>query len=81
LNEIILGGDFNVVLDNELDKLNGPPHSNKAARKEILDHLKLMNLVDIFRVLRPQVKQFTRYQKNPFIASRIDYFLFLRSFL
>jgi len=37
--------------------------------------MKLLNLIDIFRILHPQVKQFTRYQKNPVIGSRLDYFL------
>ena len=39
-NEILMGEDFNVILNNDLDKLNGSPHKNKLARQEILLHEK-----------------------------------------
>ena len=73
-NEILMGGDFNVIL-NDLDKLNGLPHKNKLARQEILNYIKSLNLIDAYRELHPDVKKFTRFQINPLIASRLDYFL------
>ena len=70
-----MGGDFNVTLNNDLDKLNGSPHKNKFARQEILNYMKSLNLIDAYRELHPDVKKFTRFQINPLIASRLDYFL------
>ena len=74
-NEILMGGDFNVILNNDLDKLNGSLHKNKLARQEILNYIKSLNLIDAYRELHPDVKKFTRFQINPLIASRLDYFL------
>ena len=37
--------------------------------------MKSLNLIDAYRELHPDVKKFTRFQINPLIASRLDYFL------
>ena len=74
-NEILVGADFNVILNNDLDKLNGSPHKNKLARQEILNYTKSLNLIEAYRKLHPNVKKFTSFQINPLIASRLDYFL------
>ena len=63
-NEILMGGDFNVILNHDLDKLNGSPHKNKLARQEILNYMKSLNLIDAYRELHPDVKKFTRFQIN-----------------
>jgi len=74
VNNAIIGGDFNAVLNNSLDKLNGPPHKNTNSRVEILNYMKILNSIDVYSDLHPSVKQFTRYQNNPVIASRLDFF-------
>ena len=60
-NEILLGGDFNVLLNNNLDKLNWLPHKNKLARQESLNYLKILNLIDAFCELHPNAKKFTGF--------------------
>jgi len=40
LKNAITGRDFNTVLNNFLEKLNGPPHKNTNARVEILNYMK-----------------------------------------
>ena len=50
----------------------GLEHKNKHARKEILSHMKMLNSIDVYRVLHPTLKQFSGYQKNPVIASTVD---------
>ena len=79
-NEILVGGDFNVILNNDLDKLNGSRHKNKLSRQEILNYIKILNLIDAYRELHPNVKKFTRFQINSIIASRLDYFLVFKNF-
>ena len=74
-NEILMRGDFIVTLNNNLNKLNGSPHRNKLARQEILNYMKSLNLIDTYRELHHDVKKYTRFQINPLIANRLDYFL------
>ena len=41
---------------------------------------KIKKIIDANRELHPSVKQFTRFQINPLIASRLDYFLVSKNF-
>ena len=77
---IIIGGDFNIVLNNVLDKLNGPKHNNQKAQKEVKDQMKTLNLIDVFRELYPNKKEFTRFQSNSPTATRLDFFLTAKNF-
>ena len=79
-NKILVGGYFNEILNNDLDKLNGSPQTNKLARQEILNNLKILNLIDVYRELHPNVQKFTWFQINPLIACRLDYFLVSKNF-
>ena len=69
-SEIVMGGNFNIILNHTLDKENGPNHSNKLARDDLLSHMRLLNLKDVFREINPTEKQFTRFNCNPF--KRLD---------
>ena len=81
-SDIILGGDFNLVLNNDFDKLVGSPqHSNYKASNVVNANMKTLGLTDIFRCLHPTKRLFTRVQKNPFVASRLDFFLISNSLL
>ena len=48
-SEIVMGGDFNVILNHTLHKENVSNHSNKLARDNLLSHMRLLNLKDVFR--------------------------------
>lgn len=72
---IIIGGDFNLVGDTLLDKSSqSRTISNKGslAIDILLDEL---GLVDIWRVLHPQEREYTFYSHPHSTYSRIDYFL------
>ena len=72
---IIVGGDFNLVLDPELDSKNRPDSQPKAcqALQEMMDR---HSLVDIWRVLNPDMTDFTWYKLHPSPTfSRLDMFL------
>ena len=62
-HRIIVGGDFNVALDSDLDCSGGKPESVKQIQDLCLD----FDLVDIWRIRNPECKRFTCGQKNPFI--------------
>ena len=36
-NEILVEGDFNIMLNSDLNKHNKSPHKNKLAKQEILN--------------------------------------------
>ena len=71
---IIIGGDFNVILDPDLDGFGGKPKLKESA-KQIGNICLLCNLVDIWRVRNPEIKRFTWRQKTPIIQRRLDFWL------
>ena len=76
LEQYVLGGDWNIPLNIELDKKGGTMH---IIKKRYIEKLKeIMNtheLLDIWRYKNKNKKQFTWRQNNPKIHSRLDYFL------
>ena len=71
-DEIILGGDFNLVLDIFKDKKGGVPttHSNSLkVLKSFQDNL------DIWTDLNPEEKRYTWRQNKPEVHCRLDFFL------
>ena len=72
--KIIIGGDFNVTLDSDVDCAGGNP-SNKNSIKNIRDICLDFDLVDIWRIRNPDTKRFTWRQKKPLIQRRLDYWL------
>ena len=74
-DKVILGGDFNIVIDNDLDKYGTIPHGNKATGEVVLSNMKTFKFKDAFRLKHPSEKQFMRVQNNPFAATRLDFFL------
>ena len=76
-SNIILGGDWNVVLNDNLDKKSKTlsPCSNQKYRNNLIRLLEEHNLVDCWRLNNPNVKKFTcRSGKGNGVAtlSRID---------
>ena len=57
--EIIIGGDFNLVLDIEKDKSGGLARTHLNAKKVVNDFCENMNLVDAWRILNPDISRFT----------------------
>ena len=63
---VVIGGDFNVILDPDLDGRSG----NKK-RKDSVRYVE----VDIWRIRNPTDTRFTWLQKSPLIQRRLDYWL------
>ena len=72
---IILGGDFNVVLDPLLDKQGGTSASNqsKKIRAELKAFLEAFALSDCLRIKICKNKLFTWSSKHLKVKSRLDY--------
>lgn len=72
--QLIIGGDFNVHLEAELDGIGGRKEK-KDSVKNITDIKLAYDLVDIWRIRNPEKRKFTWRQKKPFIQRRLDYWL------
>lgn len=77
---IIICGDFNLVLEPKLDYENHKDSNrNLKARKKVSDLMKEKDLVDIFRKMNPDVYEYTLERENPPQKGRLDFFLISKS--
>ena len=74
-DNVIIGGDFNLVLDPSRDYHNYKNINNPRAR-DAVDHLTdELQLSDIWRELNPDCRRYTWRRSNPFQQARLDFFL------
>ena len=74
-DEIIIGGDYNLVLDIENDKKGGLTKTHKKSLEVINSFSGDSDLIDVWRVQNPALRRFTWRQRNPEIHCRLDFFL------
>ena len=72
--EIIIGGDFNLVLSIEKDKKGGLPRTHKNTLKAVNGIAETLDLTDVWRVQNPDIQKYTRRQKSPEVHCRLDFF-------
>ena len=61
----ILCGDFNLVLDQDLDTYNYTNVNNPKAREKLLEIMDDLQIVDYFRFFNPDKKIYTWRKKPP----------------
>ena len=61
---LIIGGDFNFVLDTKLDKIGGNLEKGMIGSKPFKTIIEKFNLIDCFRYLYPKKKMVTWMRKN-----------------
>ncbi len=71
---LIIGGDFNMTLNAELDKDPSSSELNKY-RESLHEVIDQYDLVDIWRLFNPEKRRYTWRSVNPLRQSRIDFFL------
>ena len=75
VHNIIIAGDWNLVLDPSRDYQNYK-HINNPKSKEVVEEIiEHLDLNDIWRELNPEARRFTWRRTNPFQQSRLDFFL------
>lgn len=82
-NNVIIGGDFNMVQDLKLDRKGGTQAQSDCYKKGlgVLDEIvEKFDLLDVWRIRHPESKRFTWRRKNPSISSRLDLW-FVSSYL
>ena len=77
---LIIGGDFNIVPDNKMDKYTKAKskrqQDNQTWSQNKLETIKQsFNLIDIWRCQHQSTKRYTWSQPNPTVRCRLDYFL------
>jgi len=77
--EIILGGDWNFILDKKLDADGGNPTLKLSSIAELTKLAEKFDLCDIFRIRNPDKRRFSFRQPTPRRLRRLDYFLLSNS--
>ena len=73
--EITIGGDFNLVLDDGKDIKGGLARTHKKSLDVISTFCESLDLIDAWRVLNPDSSRFTWRRKTPEVHCRLDFFL------
>lgn len=72
---IIIGGDWNLVMNPVLDYQNYKRNNNVKAQEIVNEMAGELELVDIWREINPETLRFTWRRNNPIQQSRLDFFL------
>lgn len=70
---ILLGGDFNIILDGSIDK--SPPSQRNNSDSYLTDFIRRFKLIDIWREKNPNSRLYTWSNKSGSRQSRLDYWL------
>ena len=72
---IIIVGDWNMVMDQQLDTRNYRAEHNTRAKATLKSIMQRLGLVDIWRQEHPDIRRYTWKQRNPLKLGRLDFFL------
>ena len=73
--EVIMGGDFNLVMDVQKGKKGGNATTHRNSLKEVQNIANSLDLIDVWRTLNPDSKRFTLRRTKPEVHCRLDYFM------
>ena len=75
-DHVIICGDFNLVLNPDLDYDKNYRHiKNPKARNKILEIIECYALVDVYREMHEDSRRYTWRKNNPIKQARLDFFL------
>ena len=75
IENLIIAGDFNLVLEPARDYCNYKTINNPKGREMVDTMMDDLDLTDIWRDLNPDCHRFTWRRSNPFQQARLDFFL------
>ncbi len=73
--QYVIGGDFNCVLDIQLDRSTGIDSTHQKSRRKIKRNVKDLNLTEIWIHLNPNKREYSCFSNTHKTYSRIDYFI------
>ena len=71
----VFAGDWNMVLDKDMDKLGGQNSVKSRSVVKLRELINDYNLIDIWRLKNEKKKRYTWRQNKPRVHCRLDYFL------
>ena len=71
----IYTGDWNIALNPDIDTKDYIHSNNPRARRELLNKMNELDLIDIFRDFNPTTKSYSWKQWGTRKSARLDYFL------
>ena len=78
--EVVAGGDFNLVMNVPLDKRGGLPRTHEKARRLLIEWCDTAEMIDVWRVKHPGVFDYTwRSWSAPYVYCRLDFFIISQS--
>ena len=80
-DEVIIGGDFNLVLDLDIDKKDGLTKPHTESVKTLKEFCTQFNLLDAWRILNLDIRRYTWWRKWPEIHCCLDFFLVTQSLM
>ena len=78
---LIMGGDWNLVLNPDKDYKNYLHINNPRAQDKVNELMSELNLIDVWREINPETRRYTWHRNNPSQHSRLDFFLVSDSFI
>ena len=71
----IICGDFNLVLNPDMDTYKYKNINNPKTRNTVVSLIESHSLLDIYRQYHPQTKRYSWHKRNPIKQARLDFFL------
>ena len=73
---LILGGDWNTILDKDIDKKGGLTEiTNRKYHSKLQAIMEIYDLTDCWRIYHPNKRKFTWFQHKPSVQCRLDFWL------
>lgn len=73
--KLIVAGDFNFIMDHNLDSTSTVPDRERKQLKMVKKKLHELQLVDVWRIQHPSIKDYTYFSTVHRIHTRLDYIL------
>lgn len=74
-NDIIIGGDWNLVMNPALDYHNYKHNNNTKAQEQVVELSAELDLIDVWREINPETLRYTWRRHNQRQQARLDFFL------
>jgi len=72
---VIMAGDFNLVLNPTIDYNNYKHINNPKAQEKLIGLISELDLCDVWREINPEIQRFTWRRNNPLQQARLDFCL------
>ena len=80
-DNLILCGDFNLILDPKVDCFNYLHVNNPRARNKLLNLKTEIGMIDPYRETNPNTRRYTWRKRTPLKQARLDFFLITEQLL